>query len=83
MDFLDKELAFFASQKDELLKHYENKYVLIKDEKLIDFFSTFEEAYRDGINRFGTEIFLIKKVSRIEEQARIPAWALGIIHVDL
>ncbi len=77
---LEKELAFYEQHKAELLKHYEGLYVLIKGNELIGAFTSEAEAYQAGVERFGTEPFLIKRVTKEEEVGLIPALSLGVLH---
>ena len=80
---LERELRYFESIKDDLLKRYDGKYVLIKGENLIDVFSSFEDAYKEGVKRFGNSPFLIKKVEKIEPIEEVPSLSLGVIHADI
>lgn len=80
---LERELEFFESKKEEWLKDYKDKFVLIKGEELIDVFSTFEDAYKEGVKRYGNQPFLIKKVTEEEEVEKIPSLTFGIIHANL
>jgi len=77
---LERELKFFESKRKEWLKDYKDKFVLIKEEELIDVFSTFEDAYKEGVKRYGNQPFLIKKVTEEEEVEKLPSLTLGIIH---
>jgi len=77
---LDQELKYFEDHKDELLKHYENQFVLIKDNSLVGAFTTEAEAHQAGIQKFGNQPFLIKKVVKEEEITHIPALTLGLLH---
>ncbi|MFB6272799.1 MAG: hypothetical protein ABEL51_07910 [Salinibacter sp.] len=78
---LDDELGYFEAHKDELVEHYEGQFVLIKDNELIQAFSTEKEAYEAGIARFGNEPFLIKRVVREDEPvAHYPALSLGVLN---
>lgn len=77
---LDKELKYFNEHKDELLKYYENQFVLIKDDMLIGAFTTEAEAYAAGIQKFGNQPFLIKKVTKEEEVVHFPALTLGLLN---
>ncbi len=77
---LAKELKYFEDHKDELLKHYENQFVLIKDDQLVGAFTTEVEAYQAGIQRFGNQPFLIKKVTKEEEVVHFPALTLGLLN---
>jgi hypothetical protein len=60
---LEQELEFFESKKKEWLKDYKDKFVLIKGEELIEVFNTLEDAYKEGVKRYGNQPFLIKKVT--------------------
>jgi len=77
---LEKEMTYYAKHRDELLQHYKNLYVLIKGEELIGAFTTDAEAYQAGVEQFGDEPFLIKRVTRDEEIEHIPALSLGLLH---
>jgi hypothetical protein len=80
---LEKELAFFARMKPELLKNYDGKFALIRDEEFIGAFDSAENAYAEGVKRFGRESFLVKKISEQEEVYRNQALALGLMHARL
>lgn len=80
---LEKELKYFESIKDELLKYHEGKYALIKDEKLIDTFTKMEEAYEAGVKKFGAEPFLIKRIVKEESTESIPSLMTGAICAHL
>ena len=77
---LEKELAFFAKMKPELLKNYKDKFALIRGEEFIGAFDSAENAYNDGVKRFGRETFLVKKISEQDEVYRNQALALGLVH---
>ena len=79
----EKELRYYESRKDELLKFYENKFALIKGEPLIDTFTTIEEAYVDGIKRFGSDIFLIRKISNGRPDTILPPSKLETTNAGL
>lgn len=76
---LEKELKHFKSIKDELLKHHEGKFALIKGDTLIDTFTKMEEAYETGVKKFGTEPFLIKRITKEEPPESIPSLMTGAI----
>jgi hypothetical protein len=80
---LEQELKFFESKKKEWLKDYRDKFVLIKGEELIDVFNTLEDAYKEGVKRYGNQPFLIKKVTEEEETETLPSLTSGIIHAHL
>lgn len=80
---LREELEFFESKREEWIKIYEGKFALVKGNRLIDTFTTLEEAYRKGVELFGNGPFLIKVISKEEKIEKIPALTLGIIHAHL
>jgi hypothetical protein len=80
---LEKELALFAKMKPELLKNYSGKFALIHGESFIGAFDSAENAYAEGVKRFGRESFLVKKISEQEEVYRNQALSLGLMHARI
>ena len=74
----EKELEYYQVHRDELLKHYENQFVVIKDDRLLGSFTTDREAYEAGLKEYGNVPFLIRRVAKEEEIVRFPALALGL-----
>ena len=64
---LEKEYQTYLKKKDELLSKHERKFVLIKEAELIDIFSSYEDALKEGLKRFGNVPFLVKQIQREEE----------------
>ena len=82
-NILQKELDFYNKNKAKYLETYKEQFVLIKGEKLMNSFTTEEEAYKAGVAKFGNEPFLIKKVVEEEQIESIPALTAGVIHVGV
>lgn len=61
---LQKELAAYESMKEDLLKHYLGKYVLIHEDKLIGSFDSFDNAAKEAVKQFGTGPYLIRQVGK-------------------
>lgn len=80
---LEEELEYFESKKAEWLGKYKDKYVLIKGKNLIDIFASLEDAYKEGVKRFGNQPIFIKQVTETENIEEIPSLTLGIIHAHL
>lgn len=80
---LQKEIAFYNKNKKEYLKTHKDKFLLIKGEELFGAFDSQEEAYKVGVEKFGSEAFLIKKVADEEQSASIPALTVGVINASL
>lgn len=76
---LRPELDFFQAQKEELLRHFEHKFVLIRGRELHGSFDSFAAAYERGLELFGNVPMLIKRVERDEPPLSFPALTLGIL----
>jgi len=70
MNTLDKELATYRANLQELLVH-EGKYVLIVGEEIIGLYDTRGEAISAGYERFGPIPLFTRKVALKEEVATI------------
>lgn len=63
---LDKNYEFFIKHRKELCDKYLNKYVIIKDEKIVGTYETFEEALEKAKDiEAGT--YIIQKCEENEE----------------
>ena len=80
---LERELATFEKLKDELLKNHRDKFALIHGEDFIGAFDTPEAAYSAGIQAFGKEPFLVKRIAAKEEVYRNQALSLGLMHARI
>ena len=76
---LRRELQYFAAQREELLKHYNSQFAVVKGDALIATYSSFEEAYAGGVTRFGSEPFLVKRITQFEPTQSAPALCVGLI----
>lgn len=63
---LEKELETYKKKLPEL-KTSEGKFVLIHGEDIVDTFSSYEDAIKEGYSRFKFEPFLVKQISSIEQ----------------
>ena len=64
---LQKEYDVFLSHIDEFVPNHINEFVLIKGEKVISFFKSYEDALKEGLTKFGNVPFFIKVVKKEEE----------------
>ena len=80
---LAEELRFFHEEKAQWLPHYEGKFALIKGRAMINTFTTFDEAYTEGVRLFGTQPFLVKQILKDEPTQELPALMLGILYANL
>ncbi len=63
---LEKELATYKSKLPEL-KDSEGKLVLIHGDELVDTYTSYEDAIKEGYARFKLEPFLVKHIHTIEQ----------------
>jgi hypothetical protein len=63
---LEKELATYKNKLPEL-KEYEGKFVLVHGEEVIDTFTSYEDAIKEGYKRFRLEPFLVKQIHSVEQ----------------
>lgn len=75
---LEIEREHYEKIRGELLQRHRNFFVLIKGRELIGVFPDAETAYREGINRFGLESFLVKQVLESEPTAVAPAFSVTV-----
>ena len=81
---LERELQYYKKIKPELLdKKDEGKFALIKGEELIGTFNRADDAYAEGVKRFGLEPFLLKQILREDRTEHLPALAIGVLNARL
>ena len=61
---LEKEIDAFMEQLPLMLKEHEGKYVIFKGNGHLKFWDSYESALREGYEKFGFGLFLIRMVSR-------------------
>ena len=67
-DKLNKDYEFFESQLDNLIKTDKDKFVIVKDEKIIDILATSEDALKYAMDKkFELGTFIIQKISKEPE----------------
>jgi len=70
MSNLDKEYQFFKENRGKFLTEYRNKFLVIKDQKIIGVYDTESEAYQKTIekNKLGT--FLLQQCVEEENEQK-------------
>ena len=58
---LQKQLEYFKSHQDELVKKYKGKFLVIKDQEVKGVYDTEMEAYTDAKKKFELGTFLIQQ----------------------
>ena len=57
------ELRLYEMRKNGWLKEHPGQYVVIKDDQVLDFYPTFDVAYRAGASAWGVHTdFLVKQI---------------------
>ncbi|MCL5611678.1 MAG: hypothetical protein M1485_03865 [Chloroflexi bacterium] len=79
---LEKELSFFEKNKEKWLGQYEAKFVLIKGEELAGVYDTNEEALTAAASLFGLRSCLIRRVTKTQEEIKLPALTLGLLYAN-
>ena len=79
---LETETAYFDAHLDEWMRTYAGKIALVKGERLIGMFDTYEHALAEAARRFGLASFLMREVSRDEPRATLLAACAGQHDVD-
>jgi hypothetical protein len=69
---LEEEARYFYSHRAELLRQFENRYVLIRGSQVVGSFDDFWSAVDAGFDRFGPTPFLAKKVLRQDPHLFFP-----------
>jgi|GEM_PF-333567 hypothetical protein len=80
---LEKELATYEKMKADLLKTYEGKFALIHGEDFLGAYDTAENAYTEGVKRFGQESFLVKQIAKQDAVYRNQALSVGLLHARI
>ena len=62
---LEKELETYRNKLSEL-KQSEGKFVLISGDTIVDIFVSYEDALKEGYNKFGIQPFLVKQIRSLE-----------------
>ena len=78
-EILSRELMAYERMKEELLKNYEGKVVVIKNGELIGVYESEAETLQAALDKFGLEPVLIKRVLRKERPEEMPAYTFGLV----
>lgn len=69
---LKKNYDYYIKNHDEIIKKYLNKFIIIKDEQIIDAYDTFEDAFENSSAKYELGTFIIQKCTKdIEEDTQI------------
>lgn len=57
---LEKETKYFEQHKEELLKKFKGKYIIIVGEEVVGWFDSEKDAYFEAVQKYGAGNFLIQ-----------------------
>ena len=64
---LKREYETYKANKEDLLVKHEGKYVLIKGTDIVEMYTSYEDALKEGLKKFGNVPFLVKQIQREDE----------------
>ncbi|MFA6482966.1 MAG: hypothetical protein WCW62_10335 [Bacteroidales bacterium] len=64
---LEKELKYYIDHQDDLVAKYNGKFLVIKDQSVVDVCDSLEDAYFQSIKKYKPGTFLIQECSPGEE----------------
>jgi hypothetical protein len=80
---LEQELNYFQANKADLLAHHAGKFALVHGQALVGTYTSFNEAFEEGVKQFGTEPFLVQHISDQPDQIQYPALIVGRLSAGL
>lgn len=57
---LDKEFKYFLDNQQELVQKHPNKFLIIRDDRVVGVYNSHMDAYKNGVNKYGLGNFLIQ-----------------------
>ncbi len=78
VELLKEEMETYEARKRDLVTNSIGKFVLIKDNQVVDVFEAQGDAIRQGYERFGNVPFLVKQIVEVETPQHFTSNLLGI-----
>ncbi len=82
MAALEKERKYLESNRDELLRQYGGKFLVICGEQVTGAFDTLEQALQGAAATHGLNNVLIRQAGEAQLELSAPALTLGILSAD-
>jgi hypothetical protein len=76
---LDVERQYYQAHAAEWTQLHPGKFVVVKEEDVVGFFDTIDEALAAGGSKFGLSSFLVRRVGETQETISVPALTLGLL----
>jgi hypothetical protein len=80
---LETERKYIESHREDLLKLYGGKFLVIKGEEVTGAFDSMNDALEGAALTHGLDNVLIRRPSDAEMEVSIPALTLGILSADI
>ena len=79
---LDVEREFFNQNREDLLRKFPGKFVVVKGQRVLGAFESIHDALGEGAKEFGMTSFLVRRTDQVPEDVSIPALAFGLLRAD-
>lgn len=79
---LDTERQFFEQNREDLLRKFPGKFIVVKERHVLGSFDSIEDALAGGAREYGLTSFLVRRTDQVPEEAAIPALMLGLLRAD-
>ena len=60
---VDINFKAFSKKLPKIIKSHKNEYALMRDSEIIKYFSSFEDAYKEGLKLYKDKLFSIQEVT--------------------
>ena len=82
MPALEEERSFLNANKEELLKTYGGKFLVISGKSVTGAYDTMEQALQGAATTHGLKSVLIRRPSEAQLEFKAPALTLGILRAN-
>jgi hypothetical protein len=80
---LETEIAFMETHREELIRQYGGRFLVIKGEQVSGAFDELEDALQGAVLKYGLDNVLIRRPADSQMEVSVPALTLGIIHANV
>jgi len=82
MPVLETERRYLDAHRDELLREYGGKFLIISGEQVAGAYNTMEEALEAAVTKYGLKNVLIRQAAEAQIEFSAPALTLGLLNAD-
>ena len=79
---LDVERQYFDQHREDLLRQYPGRFVVIKEQQVRGPFDTIQDALGAAASEFGLCSVLVRRTDDVPQEISIPALTLGILRAN-